>query len=340
MDKLINRLKDIRKRSYLDKSCKFQYAFVGIGNHSINNLYPVINYLKVDLKYIITRSAGNAKLINDNFMHSEGTNDLKKVLDDEHIKGVFVCASPKSHFGLVKEILLANKNVFVEKPPCFTYEELQDLIECEKSSEGKCFVGLQKCFAPANVAVKRKLKGKVCYNYRYVTGAYPEGDPFLDLFIHPISLISYLFGDAVVKYKAVNKSNSGITVYLHMYHSNGSNGIVELSTDYSWANALEELIINTEKGVFKIDNSEDLSFQPKQGTICNIPKEKIFGGKMTAVTLKKRNNFNPVFNNNQLYTCGYYDEIENFVHYCESGKYKNSVSLEDCLNIYEILKEL
>jgi len=340
MDKLIKHLKNLRKRVYLSRSNNFQYAFVGIGNHSINNLYPIINYLRANLKYIVTQSAQNAKLVDDNFLHSEGTNNLQKVLDDKQIKGVFVCANPKSHFELVKNLLISDKNVFVEKPPCLTFEELQELIECEKSSKGKCFVGLQKQYAPANIELKKKISGKCYYNCRYVTGAYPEGDAFLDLFIHPISLLSFLFGYAELKYVAVNKSKNGTTAFLHLRHTNGSNGVIELSSEYSWINAVETMIVNSDSGIYEITNAENLSFTSKQGVLFNLPKEKIFGSKMTSVTLKKRNNFNPVFENNQLYTSGYFGEIDNFINYCENKKCTNNASLKDCLNTYEIITNI
>jgi len=340
MDRLIKRIKNYRKRSYIGTSYKYQYAFVGIGNHSINNLYPVINYLRVNLKYIVTHSERNAKLIDKNYPHTEGTNDLQKVLDDEQIMGVFLCANTKSHFELVKRVLKVDKNVFVEKPPCSTYEELQELIECEKSSKGKCFVGLQKPYAPVNMELKKKTKRKCHYNYRFVTGAYPEGDPFLELFIHPLSLVSYLFGYTKLKYIATNKSKTGITAFLHLQHKNGSNGILELSTDYSWANAFENMIVNTNEGFYEVTNTENLSFTAKQGTILNLPKEKIFGANMTSITLKKRNNFNPIFENNQLYSNGYFNEIKNFINLCEDKKYINNVSLQDCLNTYEILTNI
>ncbi len=337
MDTLIKRFKDSRKRSYIVQSYKHQYAFVGIGNHSINNLYPVINYLRLDLKYIVTQSNKNAQLVDENYPHSEGTADLKKVLDDEQIKGIFICANPHSHFELVKRALLANKNVFVEKPPCLTCEELNELIECEKSSAGKCFVGLQKQYAPANMELKKRIKGKCRYNYRYVTGAYPEGDPFLDLFIHPLSLLSFLFGRATLKYASIDRSKSGLTAFLHLQHSNGSHGMVELSTDYSWTNAVENMIINTDSEIVEIRNSDTLSCTLKQGSILGIPKEKILGGKTTRITLNKSNNFNPVFENNQLYSCGYFGEMANFINFCESRKFINNASLTDCLNTYEIL---
>ena len=209
-----------------------------------------------------------------------------------------------------------------------------------KHQKENASVGLQKQYAPVNIELKKKIKGKCYYNYRFVTGAYPEGEPFLDLFIHPLVLVSYLFGHTKLKYIAINKSKMGTTVFLHLQHSNGSNGIVELSTEYSWVNAVENMIVNTDSGIYEVTNTENLTFTPKQGTFLNLPKEKIFGGNKTLVTLKKRNNFNPVFENNQLYCSGYFGEVENFINFCEDKKYVNNTSLTDCLNTYEILNKI
>jgi len=340
MEKLIERLKQIRKRSYIKKAYTSKYAFVGMGNHSINNLYPIINYLRLELKYIVTHSEKNANLINDNFPAINGTADFNKVLNDNEIGGIFICATPKSHFHLVKKSLSANKNVFVEKPPCITLKELHELVEIEKKSKGRCFVGLQKQYAPFNVELQKHAGKKCTYNYRYVTGAYPEGDAYLDLFIHPLALSLFLFRKAELKSVVKNKSKSGTTDFLTLQHLNGTTGIIELSTDYSWKTAAERMIINTEKGIFEMNDSENLTFTQKQGLLFGLPEEKIFKDKRTVVTLKKRNNFAPVFENNQLYTSGYYSEIENFVKFCEQKKYTNNSSLEDCLDVFEFIEKL
>jgi virulence factor len=340
MEKLINYVKNLRKRNYINKSYNTKYAFVGMGNHSIHNLYPILNYLRIDLKYIVTHSEKNAQLVNDNFPNVNGTNDFNKVLNDSEIGGIFICANPNAHFNLLKEALKKDKNVFVEKPPCKTYKELQELIEIENSSKGSCFVGLQKQYAPANLQLKKLIKNRCSYNYRFVTGAYPEGDPFLDIFIHPLSLVSFLFGSSKLEHFSIQQSKSGITIFLQLQHDRDTIGSIELSTAYSWSDAQEKLIVNSEEGVFKATNSENLTFTPKQGTILNIPKEKIFGDKMTSQIVKRRNNFSPVFENNQLYSSGYYTEIDNFVNFCEGKKSINNSTLADCESTYQLIESI
>ena len=49
---LINRYKRMRTEHYLRQTYQYSYAFVGMGQHSLTNLYPVLHYLGVPLKYI------------------------------------------------------------------------------------------------------------------------------------------------------------------------------------------------------------------------------------------------------------------------------------------------
>ena len=42
---LINRYKRLRTERFLSQTCQHQYAFVGMGQHSLSNLYPVLHYL-------------------------------------------------------------------------------------------------------------------------------------------------------------------------------------------------------------------------------------------------------------------------------------------------------
>lgn len=63
IEHLIARYKHLRSVRQLSQSYKGKYAFVGIGNHSTNNLYPVLDYLHVGLKYICCKSPDKLPLI-------------------------------------------------------------------------------------------------------------------------------------------------------------------------------------------------------------------------------------------------------------------------------------
>ena len=66
-DGLIKKYKDLRTERFLGEVCTRKYAFVGMGQHSLSNLYPMLDYLKVPLKYICVTSERKAELISAKF---------------------------------------------------------------------------------------------------------------------------------------------------------------------------------------------------------------------------------------------------------------------------------
>jgi virulence factor len=331
-----------KKQDYLNTQPKKQYAFVGLGSHSISNLYPIINYFRLNLKYIVTKSEKTAKHINNspNYSHTIGTTNYDLVLRDEEICGIFICSHPKSHFELVQKALLANKNVFVEKPPCLTVNQLESLIKIENKTNARCYVGLQKQYAPTNLDLKKRLKTQATYNYRYVTGNYPEGDPIFDLFIHPICLIFFLFGSVKSQSILTHKTEHSISFFIQFQHNNKSKGTIEVSTNYSWQNPKESLIVNDQNGVYEITNAENLLFIPKSKTIIGLPQEKVLKIKNKQTILQSRNNFIPTLHNNQLFSSGYFSEMKVFIDYCETGKNINNATLHSCLSPFKVLSKL
>ena len=67
---------------------------------------------------------------------------------------------------------------------------------------------MQKRFSPVTAILRKKLRDKqlVSYNLHYRVGLYPEGNELYNLFIHPIDLVTFLFGDT--KILDVHKTNS------------------------------------------------------------------------------------------------------------------------------------
>ncbi|MEM6298651.1 MAG: Gfo/Idh/MocA family oxidoreductase, partial [Bacteroidota bacterium] len=175
VEKLISRYKNYKKQRFLKQPERYQkhYAFVGAGGHSIDNLYPVLDFLAVPLKYIVTRSEANAERMAQRYQGASGTNELSKVLKDPAIAGVFVCTQPSAHFELAKKVLEAGKHLFIEKPPCLSLEELDELNSLSKANQVGAVVGLQKRYATVYDLLKKKIKDNIHYQFRYLTGIYP-----------------------------------------------------------------------------------------------------------------------------------------------------------------------
>jgi len=337
METLIERYKQMRKYNILDKQYKQGYAFVGIGNHALQNLYPVLNYLHIPLKYIVTRSEKSAKVAKNHFPNCETTTNLSKVLNDKSVKGVFICTTPTSHYKLVIKALNAGKHIFVEKPPCASLEELDTLAEIQRRQNAEVFVGLQRRYSPVFSILKSKLKNANHYIYRYVTGAFPEGNVLFELFIHPIDTIHHLFGKASLE-SCLHRKN---TYLINVKHENGIIGSIELSTDYSWKESFEYLSVNTDNGVFVLNGLESLIFHKKPKNIADIPLEKIIPHTPQSKTLFNRNTFIPNIQNNDLFIYGFYDELKSFAEFCENGNRRlNKSGIDDVRNTFEFLHKV
>ena len=279
IQQLIERYKRIRTERFLAQTYQCSCAFVGMGQHSLTNLYPVLHYLGVPLKYICVTSERKARLIERKFPHVKATTSLDMILNDDEVKGVFVSASPSAHFSLASQILKSNKSLFIEKPPCQSLQELDALIDKQRLYGSPiAMVGLQKRYAPAVQILQKHLRKEhlisydlhyltgnyppavqilqkhlrkehlISYDLHYLTGNYPEGDAPLDLYIHPLDLVTHLFG----KPEILACQQVAPASYIIMLRHSHIVGTLELSTAYTWTAAEESLKICTSKGIYRL----------------------------------------------------------------------------------------
>ena len=335
IQQLINRYKRLRTERYLNETYRHQYAFVGMGQHSLTNLYPVLHYLQVPLKYICVTSEHKARLIERKFQGIKATTHLNDVLNDEDVKGVLVAASPNAHFPIASQVLQSGKSLFIEKPPCQSVAQLRELIAMQKSGGSRvAMVGLQQRYAPAVQMLKHRLKSErhlLNYDLHYLTGAYPEGDALLDLYIHPLDLAAWLFGSAeIVSYLEIDEHS-----YILMLQHQHIVGTIELSTCHSWQDAHQSLTVHTSSGTYRLNQCEELSFVPKQPVIAGIPMEKIRPRHQSVEFLYRHDGFSPTLAGNTIYTQGFFQEVTTFVNAVE-GKRANI--LTDLQSIEPTLK--
>ena len=329
----------MRTKRFLRQTYQYQYAFVGMGQHSLTNLYPVLHYLGVPLKYICVTSERKAKLIEQKYPNVIATTSLDEILNDEDIQGVFVSALPSAHFSIASQVLKSGKSLFIEKPPCQTLEELDTLIVLQQQyGSPVAMVGLQKRYAPAVQLLKQRLRKKHLINYdlHYITGAYPEGDALLDLYIHPLDLVCHLFGKPEILAIRQFAKDSYILMLQHPHIV----GTLELSTAYSWAAAEERLKVCTKSGIYHLMQMEELIFTPTSSTVLGIPMEKFRPRHETQEFLFQRDNFTPILANNQIYTQGYYSEIETFVNNVESSNNTIATDMKAVRDTYQLMNEI
>ena len=339
IQELIARYKYMCTSSYLRQTYQCSYAFVGMGQHSLTNLYPVLHYLGVPLKYICVTSERKARLIEKKFPNVKATTTLEEILNDKTVKGVFVAASPSAHFTIASHVLRSGKSLFIEKPPCQTLAELDGLIALQRQYECPVvMVGLQKRYAPAVQLLRKHLHGEkhISYDLHYLTGAYPEGNSLIDLYIHPLDLICHLFGQPeIIACRKITPAS-----YLLMLQHPHIVGTLELSTAYTWSAAEESLKVCTTSGIYRLSQMEELIYEPIPSTILGLPLEKVRPWRKTIEYLYARNNFSPILSNNQIHSQGYFNEIKSFVDAVEGKRTDILSSLTSLTDTFHLLDEM
>ena len=340
---LIRQARRLRTKSRLAHPCTRQYAFVGMGSHSMANLYPVLGLLQVPLKYICRRTARGNQL-----SLPVVTTSLQTALADLDVAAVFVSASPAAHYRIATEVLRQGKALFIEKPPCHTLDQLESLITLQEQTGTLVQIGLQKHYAPSIRKLKSRLAHDTVLNYtlRYCVGRYPEGAAPVELFIHPIDLALHLFGPAEI----VAQRHAGCHTNVLMLSHGDTIGTVELSTGYSWAAPTEELIIHTRAGVYTMPSIDTLTFQPSGSSFAGIPWEKIMHARVAVEYLCRHDSFSPTLAASPWVEHGFYHELKAFVDEVEHRPSNNLLSrnhlspirptLQSLLPVYQLLTQM
>jgi virulence factor len=316
---LIDTYKHWRRNKQLDGLFTHSpcFAFLGVGQHSMDNLYPVLLNLGVRIKYIYSRRLPVAQQAALLFRGCSGVTDLSIILTDPHIQGVFICMKNGHQLPLVKECLQAGKYVFVEKPAVTGYAALQELMS--NSNAGKCMIAFNKRFSPLNAQLKKQVKDAYSYHARYLTGSYPEGDAVTELFCHPVDNVIQFFGPVQQYYLQQHRRTKGsIHLQLLLEHKHAT-GMLELSTAYSWALFRDTLSCLTPVNSIEIEYPFTFRITPLGKRIAGVPSEKIFNTRMQA-SFGSYSATPPVAGNNPVVLHGYRDEVAYFVTQVMQGQ--------------------
>ncbi|MCK4396244.1 Gfo/Idh/MocA family oxidoreductase [candidate division WOR-3 bacterium] len=130
------------------------------------------------------------------------TNSYKVVLKDPEVDGIVIATPAETHYALAKEALLANKNVYVEKPLALKLEEAEELISLSEKSQCILMVGHILRYHPAINKLKELIDagelGKIQYIYsnRLNIGKIRTEENILWSFApHDISVVLFLLNE-------------------------------------------------------------------------------------------------------------------------------------------------
>lgn len=102
-------------------------GIIGAGNFTSATLLPALKPLDSQLKYIVSAGGLSAATLARRAGFACAATDYKQVLEDDEVDLIMITTRHNLHASMVIEALKAGKNVFVEKPLCLTFEELEEI---------------------------------------------------------------------------------------------------------------------------------------------------------------------------------------------------------------------
>jgi len=92
---------------------------------------------------------------------------------------VFILSSDDTHARFVREAILANKHILLEKPACLTVREIDELLAISKNFAKTLFVAYMRRYASAYVAAKAELPAHSEITHARIFDLISEGRHFL-----------------------------------------------------------------------------------------------------------------------------------------------------------------
>ena len=136
-----------------------------------------------------------------------------EIIHHPDINTIIICTPNYLNQKLTIQSLLAGKNVFCEKPPCFTAKEMKEVIQTEKKSGKKLMYGFNHRHHDSIMRMKEIIDNKEYGRILWMRGRYGKsvtadyynewrakkelagGGILIDQGIHMLDLFLYLGGD-------------------------------------------------------------------------------------------------------------------------------------------------
>jgi predicted dehydrogenase len=174
------------------------------------------------------------------YPQSTAIENIQPILRDPDVKGVVVASSAVSHHALAKELLMADKDVLVEKPMALTSDHAAELVKIAEQRRRILMVGHLLLYHPVADRLKEMVTsgevGKVYYIYtqRVNLGVIRHDENALLSFApHDLSVILYLLDEEPVVVSAHGESyiQKGIedVVFVSLRFADGKMANIHLS---------------------------------------------------------------------------------------------------------------
>lgn len=334
-------------------------GFIGCGSHAFRNVLPALQFAAVDLIATCDLQTERAEMYAQQFGAERSYGDHTEMLNAESLDAVFVIVGYDDdgrplYPPVAIDAMRAGCNVWIEKPPAASSEEIHEMRRVEEETGQFVHVGYKKVYNPAIEKAKEITDREEFGSIDTITVRYPQSLPdrddpdetlshgpsltsLLDHIVHPGSIISYLGGPMK---RVCHSASGGQGGFLTIEFENGALGTLHLAGGSSGSSPLERVEVVGENANVVVDNGIDLHYyRPYRPGEYGETPTFIDGEGDAPIHWRPEFSLGQLYNKN-LFTLGYYSEIQDFAECCldetTPTKAGTDMSLE-LLNLYEAL---
>lgn len=137
-------------------------------------------------------------------------NDINLAIKDKNVNAVAIATKAKTHYEIAKQCLNMKKDLWIEKPVTENIKQIDELIKLSEKTKTVVFVDYTFCYNPAVRKIKEIDIGTPVYydSSRISMGLFQHDvDVILDLAIHDVSILNYLYPDLEIKDRQIIKNS-------------------------------------------------------------------------------------------------------------------------------------
>lgn len=168
----------IFKSSVKDRKLKkIVVGFIGAGSFAQSMLLPHLKDSDVTLHTVCNVDGLDSRNVAEKFKFLNFTTDVEQIFNNKEINTVFIATRHDTHGNYVLNALKNDKYVYVEKPLCIDYNELNEIKKYTDKNNIYLHVGFNRRFAKSVVEIKRfftSIKVPFMFLFRVNAGRLPS----------------------------------------------------------------------------------------------------------------------------------------------------------------------
>lgn len=290
---------------------------IGLGNIAQKAYLPVMATLQDQFEWhLTTRNEAKGKMLEQKYGFKHFHQTLDELIAEKPL-AVFVHTPTPTHFEIIKQLLTAGINVYVDKPISTEISEVESLYDLAAQKHLLLTCGFNRRFAPFNQNLKEITDKRTIVAEKIREKAVQKADfAIFDLMIHSVDTAVYLLDEPVKQVNNFTVTNDG----------NLEQGYITLTGEKSRAQIITNMIGGSNLELATVQGTDT------RQTVTNLSALETY--QTSTITKNLRPDWEPT-----LVTRGFDPIIRSFLK-AVSEKLSNPVSPETSLLSHKLCYDL